>query len=32
MFVTGRIISEKQAQVVLAARKRLIENGMPLQF
>lgn len=32
MFVTGRIISDKQAQVVMAARKRLIENGMPMQF
>lgn len=32
MFVTGRIISEKQAQVVISARKRLIENGMPMQF
>ena len=32
MFVTGRIISDKQAQVVIAARKRLIENGMPMQF
>jgi hypothetical protein len=32
MFVTGRIISDKQAQVVIAARKRLIKNGMPMQF
>lgn len=32
MFVTGRIISDKQAQVVISARKRLIENGMPMQF
>lgn len=32
MFVTGRIISDKQAQVVIAARKKLIENGMPMQF
>lgn len=32
MFVTGRIISEKQAQVVISARKKLIENGMPMQF
>lgn len=32
MFVTGRIISDKQAQVVILARKRLIENGMPMQF
>ena len=32
MFATGRIISDKQAQVVISARKRLIENGMPMQF
>lgn len=32
MFVTGRVISEKQAYVVISARKRLIENGMPMQF
>lgn len=32
MFTTGRIISDKQAQVVISARKRLIENGMPMQF
>lgn len=32
MFVTGRVISDKQAQVVILARKRLIENGMPMQF
>ena len=32
MFITGRIISDKQAQVVIAARKKLIENGMPMQF
>ncbi len=32
MFSTGRIISDKQAQVVIAARKRLIGNGMPMQF
>lgn len=32
MFVTGRVISDKQAQVVISARKRLIENGMPMQF
>ena len=32
MFVTGRGISDKQAQVVIAARKKLIENGMPMQF
>lgn len=30
MFVTGRVISDKQAQVVLSARKKLIENGMPM--
>lgn len=32
MFITGRIISDKQAQVVFSARKRLIENGMPMEF
>ncbi len=32
MFTTGRVISEKQAQIVIEARKRLIENGMPMQF
>jgi len=32
MFITGRIISDKQAQVVISARKKLIENGMPMQF
>ena len=32
MFVTGRVISDKQAQVVISSRKRLIENGMPMQF
>ena len=32
MFATGRIISDKQAQVVISARKRLIESGMPMQF
>lgn len=32
MFVTGRVISDKQAQVVMATRNRLIENGMPMQF
>ena len=32
MFSTGRVISDKQAQVVLFARKKLIENGMPMQF
>ena len=32
MFVTGRIISDKQAQVVISTRKKLIENGMPMQF
>lgn len=32
MFVTGRVISDAQAQVVISARKRLIENGMPMQF
>lgn len=32
MFVTGRIITDKQAQSVMAVRKRLIENGMPMQF
>lgn len=32
MFVTGRVISDKQAQIVIMARKKLIENGMPMQF
>ena len=32
MFVTGRVISDKQAQVVMGARKRMIDNGMPMQF
>lgn len=32
MFVTGRVISDKQAQVVMSTRKKLIENGMPMQF
>jgi hypothetical protein len=32
MFVTGRVISDKQAQVVIEARKRMIDNGMPMQF
>lgn len=32
MFVTGRIISDKQAQIVMAVRKRLIDYGMPMQF
>lgn len=32
MFVTGRIISNNQAQVVISARKKLIDNGMPMQF
>lgn len=32
MFVTGRIISDKQVQVVMALRKRLIDYGMPMQF
>ncbi|SFQ09408.1 AIPR protein [Lachnospiraceae bacterium XBB1006] len=32
MNYTGRIPSEKQAQVVMSARKRMIQEGMPLQF
>lgn len=32
MFVTGRVITDRQAQVVMSARKKLIENGMPMQF
>ena len=32
MFVTGRVIGDKQAQVVMGARKRMIDNGMPMQF
>ena len=29
---TGRIPTDKQAKVAVKARKRLIDNGMPLQF
>ena len=32
MFITGRVISDKQAYVVISARKKLIENGMPMLF
>lgn len=32
MFVTCRVISDKQAQVVIGARMRMIDNGMPMQF
>ena len=32
MFVTGMTISDKQANVVVAARERLISYGMPMQF
>jgi hypothetical protein len=32
MFITGRIISDKQAQIVMALRQRLIDYGMPMQF
>ena len=32
IWVTGRIPSEKQAQVVIRARKRMISEGMPMQF
>ena len=32
MDITGRIPSEKQAKIVMKAKNRLIENGMPLQF
>ena len=32
MNYTGRIPTEKQAKVVMAARKRMIQEGMPLQF
>jgi len=32
MNITGRIPSDKQAKVVLNARSKLIDNGMPLQF
>lgn len=32
MDLTGRVISAKQAKVVIAARKRLISSGMPMQF
>jgi hypothetical protein len=30
--ITGRIPTEKQAKVAMKTRKRLIDNGMPLQF
>lgn len=32
MDVTGRIPTEKQSKVAIKARKKLIDNGMPLQF
>ena len=32
MNITGRIPTDKQAKVVMDARKRMIKNGMPLQF
>lgn len=32
MNITGRIPTDKQAKVVMDSRKRMIENGMPLQF
>ena len=32
MNITGRIPTDKQAKVVMQARQRLIENGMPLQL
>lgn len=32
MNVTGRIPTDKQAKVVIFARKRMIKEGMPLQF
>ncbi len=32
MNYTGRIPTEKQAKVVMNARKRMIQEGMPLQF
>ncbi|WP_027219119.1 AIPR family protein [Butyrivibrio fibrisolvens] len=32
MNYTGRIPTEKQAKVVMGARKRMIQEGMPLQF
>ena len=32
MNITGRIPTDKQAKVVMGSRKRMIENGMPLQF
>ena len=32
MNITGRVPSDKQAQVVMRARQRLIEEGMPMQF
>jgi len=32
MDITGRVPSEKQIKVAMKARRRLIENGMPMQF
>lgn len=32
MNVTGRIPTDKQAKVIMGARQRLIQEGMPLQF
>lgn len=32
MDVTGRIPSKKQAQIVIKARQRMINEGMPMQF
>lgn len=32
MNYTGRIPTDKQAKVVMSARKRMIQEGMPLQF
>lgn len=31
-FMTGKLASEKQVKVVMKARKRLLENGMPVEF
>lgn len=31
-FISGRMVSEKQAKVAMKARKRLLDNGMPLEF
>lgn len=32
MFMTGKLISDKQAKIVKATRKKLIDNGMPMKI